>query len=71
MGDQWSISQEEEETHRRSLFQKARKGDKKAQQELQTTYGVRLWSDHERARLVYDNPRYTRTRATGKKPPSA
>ncbi|MGC4096163.1 MAG: hypothetical protein QM706_03520 [Nitrospira sp.] len=58
MGAQWSLSQEEEDLHRQSLFRKARKGDEKAKQELQEVYGVRLWSEHERAALIYDNPRY-------------
>ena len=57
MGAQWSLSQEEEDMHRQSLFRKARKGDEKAKQELQEVYGVRLWAEHERAELVYDNPR--------------
>lgn len=60
MGAQWSLSQEEEDMHRQSLFRKARKGDEKAQQELQEVYGVRLWSEQERAELVYDNPRAAR-----------
>lgn len=57
MGAQWSLSQEEEDLHRQRLFRKARKGDEKAQAELQEVYGVRLWSEHERAELVYENPR--------------
>lgn len=61
MGDQWSISQEEEDMNRRILFRKARKGDTKAKQELETTYGVRLWSERERAQLVYENPRHSKT----------
>jgi len=58
MRDHWSLSQEEEDMNRRSLFRKARKGDAKAKQELQTTYGVRLWSEHERAKLAYENPQF-------------
>ncbi len=63
MGAPWSLSQEEEDMHRQSLFRKARKGDEKAQQELQETYGVRLWSEHERAELVYDNPKRGKQKA--------
>ena len=65
MGDQWSLSQEEEDMNRLKLFRKARKGDAKARQELETTYGVRLWSEHERAQLVYENPRHSKTRKGG------
>jgi hypothetical protein len=61
MRDQWSLSQEEEDMNRRILFRKARKGDPKAKQELETTYAVRLWSEHERAQLVYENPQCTGT----------
>ncbi|MDH4081922.1 MAG: hypothetical protein OEV99_00420 [Nitrospira sp.] len=57
MGAQWSLSQEEEDLNRQRLFRKARKGDEKAKLELQEVYGVRLWSEHERAELVYENPR--------------
>lgn len=63
MGDTWSLNQEEEDLHRQSLFRKARKGDEKAMQELQKTYGVRLWSEKERAKLVYDNPKRGKQRA--------
>ncbi|MGC4096168.1 MAG: hypothetical protein QM706_03545 [Nitrospira sp.] len=56
MGEKWSQSQEEENMHRLTLFRKARKGDEKARQELQNVYGVRVWSEQERAKLVYDNP---------------
>jgi len=49
------MSQEEEDLNRRQLFRKARKGDAKAQKELEATYGVRLWSEQERAKLVYEN----------------
>jgi hypothetical protein len=57
MGEKWSLSQEEEDLHRQTLFRKARKGDEKAKQELQETYGVRLWSEQERSKLVYDTPK--------------
>ena len=67
MGDQWSLSQEEEEIHRRSLFRKARKGDVKAKDELEKTYGVRLWSEHERSQLVYENPQFNRKAPHSKK----
>ena len=50
MGEKWSLSQEEEDLHRQNLFRKARKGDEKAKQELQEVYGVRLWSEQERAK---------------------
>ena len=63
MGENWSLSQEEEDLHRQSLFRKARKGDEKATQELQEIYGVRLWSEQERAKLVYDNPRRGKQKA--------
>ncbi|MBX3335304.1 MAG: hypothetical protein KF876_14355 [Nitrospira sp.] len=66
MGAQWSLSQEEEDMHRQSLFRKARKGDEKAMQELQEVYGVRLWAEHERAELVYENPRYASRRGKQK-----
>jgi hypothetical protein len=66
MGAQWSLSQEEEDLHRQRLFRKARKGDEKAQAELQEIYGVRLWSEHERAELVYENPRHAAKRGKTK-----
>jgi hypothetical protein len=62
MGAQWSLSQEEEDLHRQRLFRKARKGDEKATLELQEVYGVRLWSEQERAELVYENPRHAAKR---------
>ena len=57
MGEKWSVNQEEEDLDRQRLFQKARKGDEKAKQELQEIYAVRLWSEQERAKLVYDTPK--------------
>jgi hypothetical protein len=66
MAAQWSLSQEEEDLHRQTLFRKARKGDEKAKQELQEVYGVRLWSEQERATLVYDNPRHAAKRGKQK-----
>jgi hypothetical protein len=66
MGENWPLSQEEEDLHRQNLFRKARKGDEKAKQELQETYGVRLWSEQERAKLVYETPRHKAKRATKK-----
>jgi hypothetical protein len=51
------LSHEEEAQFRQSLLEKASKGDEKAQQELQETYGVRLWSEQERAKLLYENPK--------------
>ncbi|MFZ1805385.1 MAG: hypothetical protein WAU05_15755 [Nitrospira sp.] len=55
MAAQWSLSQEED-LHRQRLFRKARKSYEKAKQDLQEVYGVRLWSEHERAELVYGTP---------------
>jgi hypothetical protein len=66
VGEHWSITQEEEELYRRRLFARASKGDTKAKQELQQTYGVRLWSAQERSELVYDNPKYKVKRPTKK-----
>lgn len=63
MGEKWSLSQEEEDLHRQTLFRKARKGDAKAKQELQDLYGVRLWSEKERAKLVYDTPKRGKRKA--------
>ncbi len=63
MGAQWSLSQEEEDLHRQLLFRKARKGDAKATLELQEVYGVRLWSEKERAALVYDTPKRGKQKA--------
>jgi hypothetical protein len=56
MGEKWSLNQEEEDQHRQLLFRKARKGDEKARKELQEVYGVRVWSEQERAKLVYTTP---------------
>lgn len=57
MAEKWSsLNQEEEALHRLSLFRKARKGDEKARQELQNVYNVRVWSEKERAKLVYSTP---------------
>lgn len=53
---QWSLSQEEEDEYRRNLFTRAGSGDRQAKKELWDTYGVRVWSEQERARLVYENP---------------
>lgn len=56
MGEKWSsLNQEEEAQHRLTLLRKARKGDEKAKRELQETYNVRVWSEKERAKLVYEN----------------
>ena len=63
MGTQWSLSQEEEDLHRQLLFRKARKGDAKAASELQEIYGVRLWSEQERAELVYETPKRGKQRS--------
>jgi hypothetical protein len=63
MGEKWSLNHEEEDLHRQSLFRKARKGDEKAKQELQEVYGVRLWSEQERAKLVYDTPKRGKRKA--------
>ncbi len=69
MPAQWSLSQEEEDLHRQLLFRKARKGDEKANLELQEIYGVRLWSEKERAALVYENPRPAAKRGSQKSKP--
>ena len=66
MGENWSISQEEEDLYRRRLFARANKGDVKAQQELQATYGVRLWSAQERSQLVYENARFKKKAQRGR-----
>ncbi|MDK2743403.1 MAG: hypothetical protein H8K03_00865 [Nitrospira sp.] len=63
MAHPWSGNQEEEDEHRQSLFRKARKGDDKARLELQEDYGVRLWSEKERAKLVYDNTKRGKQKA--------
>ncbi len=54
---QWEVTHEEEEEYRRKLMMRARKGDAKAQDELMSTYGVRLYSERERAQLIYENPK--------------
>lgn len=54
MGDKWCLNQEEETQLRQNLLRKARKGDEKARQELQNIYNVRIWSEKERAKLVYN-----------------
>lgn len=66
MATKWSLSQEEEDLHRQSLFRKARKGNKKAKKELQEVYGVRLFSEQERAKLIVNNPRPTAKRKAQK-----
>jgi hypothetical protein len=63
MGEKWSLNKEEEDLLRQSLFRKARKGDEKATQELQEVYGVRLWSEKERATLVYNTPKRGKRKA--------
>ena len=64
MGEEkWSLSKEEEDLRRQSLFRKARKGDEQAKQELQKVYGVRLWSEKYWVKLVYDNPRRGKQKA--------
>jgi len=64
MGEEkWSLSKEEEDLRRQSLFRKARKGDEQAKQELQKVYGVRLWSEKERAKLVYNTPKRGKKKA--------
>jgi hypothetical protein len=66
MGEQWSTTQEEEELYRKQLFRKAKRGDAKARRELHETYAVRIWSEQERAGLVYENPKFKPERV-GKK----
>jgi hypothetical protein len=59
------LTQEEEEELRRKLLKRARNGDGKAQAELMTSYGVRVYSEAERASLVhYTVPKSPRTRST-------
>lgn len=53
--ERWQ-TQDEEEEHRRALLKRASKGDAKAQEALMETYGVRLYSEREKAQLVYDAP---------------
>lgn len=67
MEQQWSVTQEDEENYRRGLFTRASKGDVKANEELQQTYGVRLWSERERSQLVYENPTFKNTERHSKK----
>ena len=68
MAQRWSLSQEEEDLHRQGLFRKARKGDEHAKQELQGVYGVRLWSEKERATLIYDTPNVVKRRLEKRDP---
>ncbi len=49
-----SLSRKDVALYRDNLFQKARTGDERASELLQKLYGVRVWSDQERATLVYD-----------------
>lgn len=59
------LTQEEEEELRRKLLKKARNGDGKAQAELMASYGVRVYSEAERASLVhYAAPKPARGRST-------
>ncbi len=70
MGEQWSTTQEEEDLYRKQLFRKAKRGDVKAKRELQETYAVRIWSEQERAGLVYENPIFKPARAGNKRRPA-
>src|SRR5919112_1991428 len=47
------LTQEEEEDLRRKLLKRARNGDGKAQAELMASYGVRVYSESERAALSH------------------
>src|SRR5688500_6056841 len=59
------LTQEEEEELRRKLLKRARNGDGKAQAELMASYGVRVYSEAERASLVhYTVPKSPRSRST-------
>lgn len=58
MEHQWAVTQEDEESYRRGLFTRARTGDVDAKEELQQTYGARLWAECERAQLAYENPTF-------------
>lgn len=62
----WPLGGEEEALHRQNLFRKARKGDRKAKKELQEVYGVRLFSEQERAKVIVNNPRPTAKRKAQK-----
>lgn len=58
------LTQEEEEELRRKLLKRARNGDGKAQAELMASYGVRVYSEAERASLVhYTAPKAPRRRS--------
>ncbi|MGC4098231.1 MAG: hypothetical protein QM706_14045 [Nitrospira sp.] len=56
MAEKLSLGRAAEAQLRQNLLLKARTGDKHATQELQTIYNVRIWSDKERATLVYSTP---------------
>ena len=58
------LTQEEEEDLRRKLLKRARNGDGKAQAELMASYGVRVYSEAERASLIhYTAPKTPRRRS--------
>ena len=57
------LTQEEEENLRRKLLKRARNGDGKAQAELMASYGVRGYSESERAALSH----YTVTKPARRK----
>jgi hypothetical protein len=65
------LTQEEEEDLRRKLLKRARNGDGKAQAELMASYGVRVYSEAERASLVQytvaKSPRHRNTKVGRKK----
>lgn len=65
------LTQEEEENIRRKLLKRARNGDGKAQAELMASYGVRVYSESERAALshyaVTKPPRRKSTKSVRKK----
>jgi hypothetical protein len=55
--EKWQ-TQDEEDEERRALLRKARKGDAKAQALLLESYGVRLYTEPEKAALTYENPKF-------------
>jgi len=62
------LTQEEEEDLRRKLLKRARNGDGKAQAELMASYGVRVYSEAERASLIhYTAPKAPRRRSASAK----
>ena len=59
MGKEWGLRSEKEDEYRRKLLLRARKGDENSQAELMEKYGMRVYSDIERAKMptYYDSGR--------------